>query len=311
MEIFYADDIAAGRILLNLEESSHCARVLRHREGDSICVVDGRGTMYRCTIDSTGETGPAEEGRGKSSRKNLQPLVSARIDSAEPGWHSHPYRLTMAVCPTKNPDRYEWMVEKICEIGVDCIVPVIGERSERRVLKTERLGRLVLSAAKQSLKAAFPVVAEPCSVLDFIRSFESEDSGRCLKYIAYCSDEVQPRAGLAELLREHFMAASSLEGSDSRIPKNGGSGAGSGMPLDGGSGAGSPAPGSDAAADSKPEIAVLIGPEGDFSPAEVRAALAAGFIPVHLGSSRLRTETAAVVAATAVYLTATPMRKTP
>lgn len=299
MEIFYADDIAAGRILLNSEESSHCARVLRHREGDSICVVDGRGTMYRCTIESTGEPGPAEEGRGKSSRKNLQPLVSARIDSAEPGWHSHPYRLTMAVCPTKNPDRYEWMVEKICEIGVDCIVPVIGERSERRVLKTERLGRLVLSAAKQSLKAAFPVVAEPCSVLDFIRSFEPEDSGRCLKYIAYCSDEVQPRAGLAELLREHFMAASSREGSDSRISKNGGSGAGS------------PEPGSEAATGNKPEIAVLIGPEGDFSPAEVRAALAAGFIPVHLGSSRLRTETAAVVAATAVYLTASPMRKTP
>lgn len=288
MEIFYADDIAAGRILLNSEESSHCARVLRHREGDSICVVDGRGTMYRCTIESTGETGPAEEGRGKSSRKNIQPLVSARIDSAEPGWHSHPYRLTMAVCPTKNPDRYEWMVEKICEIGVDCIVPVIGERSERRVLKTERLGRLVLSAAKQSLKAAFPVVAEHCSVLDFIRSFESEDSGRCLKYIAYCSDEVQPRAGLAELLREHFIGSRSAADAE-----------------------GHPAPGSDAAADSKPEIAVLIGPEGDFSPAEVRAALAAGFIPVHLGSSRLRTETAAVVAATAVYLTASPMRKTP
>ena len=288
MEIFYADDIAAGRILLNSEESSHCARVLRHREGDSICVVDGRGTMYRCTIESTGETGPAEEGRGKSSRKSLQPLVSARIDSAEPGWHSHPYRLTMAVCPTKNPDRYEWMVEKICEIGVDCIVPVIGERSERRVLKTERLGRLVLSAAKQSLKAAFPVVAEPCSVLDFIRSFEPEDSGGCLKYIAYCSDEVQPRAGLAELLREHFIGSRSASDAE-----------------------GHPAPGSDAAADSKPEIAVLIGPEGDFSPAEVRAALAAGFIPVHLGSSRLRTETAAVVAATAVYLTASPMRKTP
>lgn len=46
---------------------------------------------------------------------------------------------------------------------------------------------------------------------------------------------------------------------------------------------------------------VLIGPEGDFSPEEAGLALAAGFLPVHLGSSRLRTETAALTAVEGVY----------
>lgn len=278
-----------GRLRLDAEESAHCVRVLRHRVGDSICVVDGRGTMYRCTIESIED----------------RSAVCARIDSEEAGWHSHPYNLTMAVCPTKNPDRYEWMVEKLCEIGVDTIAPVIGDRSERKVLKTDRLRRLVLSASKQSLKAAFPELAEPVSVRDFVaanaaqsgvtaegnmaagnRAAAAEGSGAAvadggatatgcgpLRVIAYCSDEVQPRASLSELLaasgvRPHGI----LPASPSGIP----------------------------------EITVLIGPEGDFSPEEVRAAMDAGFIPVHLGSSRLRTETAAIVAATAVYMELEP-----
>lgn len=47
---------------------------------------------------------------------------------------------------------------------------------------------------------------------------------------------------------------------------------------------------------------MLIGPEGDFSPNEASLAVECGFIPVHLGPSRLRTETAAVTAVTACYL---------
>lgn len=248
MEIFYSTDIAGGSVRLNAEESAHCVRVLRHREGDPICVVDGEGTMYRCTINDCGS--------GKA------PEVLAHIDGTEPGWHGHPYRLTMAVCPTKNIDRYEWMTEKLTEIGVDRIVPVIGDRSERRIIKTDRLRRLIVSAGKQSLKSAFPVLDEPMPVREFVASLPTSSSPAAtdrLKFIAYCSDEVQPRAGLMEALSQN----------------------------------------------SNQDIEVLIGPEGDFSPEEVRAAMDAGFIPVHLGESRLRTETAAVVAATAVYLRGT------
>ena len=165
----------------------------------------------------------------------------------------------MAVCPTKNNDRYEWFAEKACEIGLDEISPVIGEHSERRIFKTARLEKILISASKQSLKAAVPVVHEPVSVKDFIHAHgksAGEGSNRTLRLIAYCfEDENVPRCSIKEVL-------SGFEGS---------------------------------------EIVVMIGPEGDFSRAEAELALSEGFIPVHLGNSRLRTETAALTAVSAVY----------
>ena len=231
MEVFFSDDICDGRVRLDAEESGHCVRVLRHRPGDEISVIDGRGTLYRCALEIADAKG-----------------AEARVIEAQPGFGAHPYHLTMAVCPTKNIDRFEWFVEKATEIGVDVIAPVIGERSERRVLKTDRLRRLTLSAAKQSLKAAIPTVAEPQSVRDFILAAPAD----ALKLICYCFDDVE-RKQIQQLLPAR-------------------------------------------------EICILIGPEGDFSPEEAALARERGWVPVSLGDSRLRTETAAVVAATAVYL---------
>lgn len=279
MELFYSSDIEGGICRLDQDESGHCVKVLRHRSGDEISVIDGCGTLYRCRITSDSPKG-----------------VEAMVLSSEEGWGGHPYHLHMAVCPTKNNDRYEWFAEKACEIGMDEVSPVIGEHSERRVFKTARIGKILVSAAKQSLKAAVPVVNEPVSVKEFIethgrRSFDyaqedrgngQDDSGngqedsrnaqedrgngqedsrngqedRVLRMIAYCfEDERVPRRSIREV----------LEGFDGS------------------------------------EITILIGPEGDFSRSEAELALAHGFIPVHLGSSRLRTETAALTAVSAVY----------
>ena len=235
MEIFWTDNIEGSLCTLGPEESAHCVRVLRHRAGDSICVIDGAGTMYRCTLVSDSPKGAV-----------------ARIDSSEPGWGSHPYRLTMAVCPTKNIDRYEWFAEKAVEIGVDRIVPVIGDRSERKVLKTERLRKILLSAAKQSLKASVPELSEPVSVREFIAGTEGSQA---LKLMAYCfEDEAHPRISIMEAL-----------------------------------------------AGFTDECIVLVGPEGDFSPEEASIAMEAGYRPVHLGGSRLRTETAALASVFSVY----------
>lgn len=234
MELFYSRDIAGGICRLDQDESGHCIKVLRHRSGDEINVIDGCGTLHRCRITS-------------DSHKGVEAIVLESTD----GWGSHPYRLHMAVCPTKNNDRYEWFVEKACEIGVDEISPVIGEHSERKIFKTARAEKILVSAAKQSLKASVPVVNEPVSVKDFIRS-----SSEGLRMIAYCfEDENIPRRSIKEVLEGY-------DGSD---------------------------------------ITVMIGPEGDFSREEAELALASGFVPVHLGASRLRTETAALTAVTAVY----------
>ena len=234
MELFYSRDIEGGICRLDHDESGHCVKVLRHRAGDEISVIDGCGTLYRCRITS-------------DSHKGVEAMV---LDSVE-NWGSHPYHLHMAVCPTKNNDRYEWFAEKACEIGLDEISPVIGEHSERRVFKTARIEKILVSAAKQSLKGAVPVVNEPVSVKEFIKNNDAE-----LKLIAYCfEDERVPRRSVKEVLQ-------SYEGTD---------------------------------------IVVLIGPEGDFSREEAELAIANGFIPVHLGDSRLRTETAALTAVSATY----------
>lgn len=234
MELFYSRDIEGGVCRLDHDESGHCVKVLRHRAGDEISVIDGCGTLYRCKITD-------------DSHKGVEAMV---LDSFS-DWGGHPYRLHMAVCPTKNNDRYEWFAEKACEIGLDEISPVIGEHSERRVFKTARLEKILVSAAKQSLKGAVPVVNEPVSVKEFILR---EDGA--LKLIAYCfEDERVPRRSIKEVL-------DGFRGTD---------------------------------------VVVLIGPEGDFSKEEAELAIANGFIPVHLGASRLRTETAALTAVAAAY----------
>ena len=237
MELFYAYEADSRFCRLDADESAHCCRVLRHRSGDEIHVVDGRGTMFRCRLTDDNPKG-----------------AEAEVLEAFPDWGGHPYRLTVACCPTKNNDRFEWFVEKATEVGVDRIVPVVGERSERKVYKTDRAARIALSATKQSLKARIPEIDEPLSVKEFI--CRSEGGEASLKLIAYCFEGDAKRISIQEALK-------AFDGRD---------------------------------------VTILIGPEGDFSPEEARLAIDHGYIPVHLGASRLRTETAAVLAATAVYL---------
>lgn len=261
MELFYGT-YDGTCVRLSAEESGHLVRVLRHRAGDEIHVIDGAGTLLRCRLT-------VDDPRG----------AEAAVLEEIPGWGSHPYHLTVGCCPTKNADRFEWFVEKATELGVDEIVPLIGERSERRVFKTDRVLRVALAAAKQSLKARIPTIAAPVSVRDFLAggvaaadgaspagetaaagvvapAGETAAAGGELRLIAYCFEDAEhPRTGIREAL-EGF---------------------------------------------SGTRVTILIGPEGDFSPEEARLALAAGYRPIHLGPSRLRTETAAVTAAAAVY----------
>lgn len=235
MEIFFAREIDGTFCHLTEEESAHCVKVLRHREGDEIHVIDGEGTFYTCRLCDASPKG-----------------ATAQILEVEKDWGAHPYHLSMAVCPTKNNDRYEWFAEKATEMGLDRIAPVIGEHSERRVFKTERLAKILLSASKQSLKGSIPQISEPVSVKEFIKECDAE-----LKLICYCFEEETLRRSIKEVLAEK-------------------------------------------AADNC-TIAILIGPEGDFSRDEAKLAMENGFIPVHLGDSRLRTETAALTATAAVY----------
>lgn len=236
MEIFYTECVSGGICTLDREESGHIVKVLRHREGDELSLFDGKGNLYRCILTEASPT-----------------AAKARITEQIPDWGAVPYRLTMAVCPTKRNERYEWFAEKATEMGVDAIVPVIGDHSERRIFKTDRLKKILLSASKQSLKGRIPAVEEPCTVREFIR--RSDPSA--LRLIAWCFEvEGVARRAIGDVLEMQ-----------------------PGRP-----------------------VSILIGPEGDFSREEAQLALDAGFVPVHLGSSRLRTETAALTAVSALYV---------
>lgn len=223
MHLFYTPDIATRQDLPE-DEAAHCIRVLRLSMGDEVMLTDGKGSFFRAELSAV---------TGK--RCCVTVLEEVR---QEPLWRG---RLRLAVAPTKNMDRIEWLAEKATEIGVDEIHFLDCRYSERRVLKTDRIDKIVVSAMKQSLKARKPVVGE---MTPFKRFVSQDFSGQ--KFIAHCHEGEKP------LLQDVLV------------------------------------PGRDAL--------VMIGPEGDFSEEEVMEAFAQGFIPISLGKSRLRTETAALVA---------------
>lgn len=221
---FYAPDIAESGMLPE-SDSGHCVRVLRMRAGDSIEVVDGSGNLYHCVLTDADPRGASVEIRS--------------CESLTKSWEG---MITIAIAPPKNADRMEWLVEKLVEIGVDRIVPLRCEHSERKSVNVERLRKIAVSAMKQSLKARCPEIPDTVPYDKFIEETPEGD-----RYIAYCDKNI-PRQLLSRLYRA---------GSDTCI---------------------------------------LIGPEGDFSPREIRQALDSGWQPVSLGDERLRTETAALVA---------------
>lgn len=224
MNLFYAPEINDGSFTLNREESKHLVKVLRMKAGDQVHFTDGRGSIY-CSEIIVANPNSCE----------------VKIISKENGKDVRPYRLHIAIAPTKNISRFEWFLEKATEIGIDLISPVICEHSERKEVKTDRLERVLVAAMKQSLKSHLPDLKQPRKFNDLIREpFEGK------KFIAYINDEVT-------LELKHA------------CPK-------------------------------EENALILIGPEGDFSPTEVNLATEHGFQPVSLCKSRLRTETAGVVA---------------
>ena len=225
MYLFYSPDIETT-LTLPEEESNHCVQVLRRTAGDAIEVTDGMGHLFHCTI-----TNP--------HRKHCE----VRIDQVETPASLHEGFIRICVAPTKNIDRLEWAIEKCVEMGVDEIIPILCEHSERKTINYDRLQKILVSAAKQSLKTRFP------QLLPLTKMTDVQVNGD--KFIAHCIE------GYKATDNKHALQQLVERGH---------------------------------------ETTVLIGAEGDFSPAEVEWALSNGYRPVSLGAARLRTETAAIVA---------------
>ena len=231
---FYVPD-AANQVELPAEEATHALRVLRLKGGDEIFLMDGEGSFFRAEVTAA------------SSKRCLYEIKEEMPQQR--AWKGH---IHLAIAPTKMMERIEWMAEKATEIGFDELSFLNCQFSERKVVKTPRIDKIVISAVKQSHKAWKPVVNELVSFKEFI---QTPRPGR--KFICHCYEEVEKK--------DFFTEISSIQNADAPVA-------------------------------SDADITVLVGPERDFSIDEVRLALENGYESVSLGTSRLRTETAGLVA---------------
>jgi 16S rRNA (uracil1498-N3)-methyltransferase len=170
MHVFYTPDISSNEYVLNEEESKHCIKVLRLGVGAMVYLIDGTGGLYKAEI--TGE-----------HRKH----VNLRVVEAKYEYNKRNHHLHIAIAPTKNIDRLEWFLEKATEIGIEEITPVICDRSERKIVKEDRLYKVITSAVKQSLQAYHPVLNPQTTLSAFL-----EQANDSVKMIAHCLDN-EPR----------------------------------------------------------------------------------------------------------------------
>ena len=226
MQLFYNAELttASSEIIFDKIESRHIVKVLRKTTGDILQITNGKGALFSAEIIVA------------SDKKCLAKII--KTEEKPKPWS---YYLHIAIAPTKLNDRLEWFLEKATEIGIDEITPIICHNSERRVVKLDRLEKIVQSAMKQSLKFTLPKINEAIKFSEFIH--QDFDGEIC---IAHCED------GEKALLKNVL--------------------------------------------NSSEKITILIGPEGDFSSDEIKKSLEKNSIPISLGESRLRTETAGLVA---------------
>lgn len=231
MNLFFAPDSNNNLVEFPPEEARHCIQVLRHQIGDTIHWVDGKGTLLTGRIIA-------------ATKRSCQLEVTERRENHG----QRPFYLHLAIAPTKQIDRVEWLLEKATEIGVEEITLLRCAHSERRQVRMDRLEKIVIAAMKQSLKAYLPRLNEMQAFPEFIGRTDPESDN----FIAYVdTDQTQH-------LKDYCRSGR--------------------------------------------RTCILIGPEGDFHQEEVALALQHGFRQVSLGPSRLRTETAGMVACTIANL---------
>ncbi|GGD31115.1 16S rRNA (uracil(1498)-N(3))-methyltransferase [Flavobacterium orientale] len=224
MQLFYFPSLTeqTKSFSFSKEESKHIVKVLRKKENDNLFVTNGLGYLFSTKIAIASE-----------SKCTVDILSFEKQESSKVHLH-------LAVAPTKMNERYEWFLEKVTEIGIQEITPLICDHSERKIVKTERFEKILLSAMKQSNQYFLPKLNHPISFKEFIKQ---NISGQ--KFIAHCYESEKTTFKSSFNLNE--------------------------------------------------AVLLLIGPEGDFSIEEVALAEANNFKPVSLGTTRLRTETAAII----------------
>ena len=228
---FFVESLKEQRIQLAEDTSKHMIGVLRMTRGEAVLLTDGKGQKASAVI--------ADDNRKR---------CVVQVQSIETEEENKP-NVSVGISIVKNASRFEWFLEKATEIGVNEIIPLLCERTEKEKFRHERMQGILVSAMLQSQQTWLPVLHEPTTFNEVVKSSRQEQ-----KFIAHC------------LPNEKRQLSSVLSHQSSII---------------------------------------LVGPEGDFTEKEIHLAMENNFAPVALGNTRLRTETAGVVAATVLKIGAT------
>ncbi len=251
MELFYIPNITGDHVVLENEQFKHAIKAMRKRQGDEIQFTDGEGVLYDGLIQEI-------------DKRTATVHILHRMEAVPSEYH-----VTVCVSLTKNIKRIEWAVEKIAEMGISRITPLICHRSERTTFNRDRLTKILVSAMKQSQQAFLPALDDPMTFKDVIANF---------------SDNTDASVSI----RDQSDQSNNSDNSDNNIHKYIAHKSPASISLKHNYARGS-------------DVVILIGPEGDFTDEELDLAGKANFTPLSLGHNRLRTETAAVVAIASVH----------
>lgn len=229
LPFFYINTYHSGQSTIELDEdnSRHAVQVLRMEEGEQMHLTDGKGHLITATISS-------------AHKKHCTVTVD-QVHFTEQTVPS----ITIGVSLLKNNSRFEWFLEKATEIGINHIIPLLCDRTERSNFRWDRMNAILISALLQSQQVWLPVLEEPKDVSKLIPA----TGEGVFRLMAHCMEGEKTAVFRVNL---------------SNVKK----------------------------------VQLLIGPEGDFTEKELALALENNYHPVSLGETRLRTETAAIVAAT-------------
>ena len=167
MILFYDKNISKNSLNheLNFEQSHHLSNVLRKRKGFKLTITDGQGLEWLGEINSfIKKTVVLKKIKSKVHKKSV-------------------YKVHLVIAPAKNVKRIEWMLEKLTEMGISSIRPILCNNSERKDLKTERLKKIMISALQQSKQFFLPELHPMISFKNYIKEIKNPF------YIAHCRDE--------------------------------------------------------------------------------------------------------------------------
>jgi len=157
MTPFVFSEIQGRTAYLRGDEAKHCQKVMRKRKGEDVIGIDGKGWMYRAMI----------VGQGKGE-------VELEILDREEHWGEKKQQIQLLVSPLHKPDRFEWLVEKAVELGVNSIVPYVGKHTVKTGVRIDRLERIAMAALKQSMRSRLPEIGLPVAFEDALEEVNGD-----------------------------------------------------------------------------------------------------------------------------------------